>query len=271
MYATDFKFDGKLLSSFGLTCVSWDGDPNASTTVSNIEFTTGRAMGRSTWNHYASQFSEPLSTTIQVGIPDTATSSLKELTPARLSPIMRWLNRRDGYKEFQLVSQTGYDDLYFYVQINIEPLKCRGKVYALELTVNTNRPFAIRKCSQDFTIASANGTQKITDISDDVGDTPILMKITSNGAGTMTITNTRVGTSEKTEIQNVVRDEVITLDGVNLIITDSADRTDTPISKRFNYRFPKLVNTYSNTANTLKFSLPCTVHMEWNSPVKVGF
>ena len=183
---------------------------------------------------------------------------------------MRWLNRRDGHKEFQLVSQVGYEDLYFYAQINVKPLKCRGRVYALELSVGTNLSFAVRKCSKDFTISTANETQTITDISDDIGDTPILMQVTSKGAGTLTIANNRLSAKEQTEIKSVVNDEIFTLDGVNLIATDSADRTDAPLSKRFNYRFPKLVNTYENTENVFTFSLPCTVHVEWDSPVKVG-
>ena len=270
MYATDFKFDGRWLSSFGLSCISWDGDPNASNTVSNIEFTTGRPVGRFTWNHYSSQFSDPLSATIQVGHLDCSSGALKELTPDELSPIMRWLNRRDGYKEFQLAGQTGYDELYFYVQMNVKPLGLRGHVYALELTVTTNRPFAVQKCFQDFVIESANSSKDIDDISDDVGDTPILMQITSKGTGTLTITNNRLGAKEQTEIKDVVAGEIFSLDGVNLIITDSADRTDTPLSKRFNYRFPKLVNTYDDISNTLTFSLPCAVHLEWDSPVKVG-
>lgn len=270
MYATDFKFDGQLLSSFGFTCISWDGDPNASNIVSNIEFTTGRAMGRYTWDHYSAQFSEPLSATIQIGAFECPGGSLRELTPETLSPIMRWLNRRDGYKEFQLVSQVGYEDLYFYAQINVNPLKCRGRVYALELSIGTNRPFAVKKCSKDFTINTANETQTITDISDDIGDTPILMQVTSKGAGTLTIANDRLSAKEQTEIKSVVSGELFTLDGVNLIATDSAERTDAPLAKRFNYRFPKLVNTYENTENVFTFSLPCTVHAEWDSPVKVG-
>ena len=33
MYVNDFEFDGKLLSSFGFSCMTWNGDPNASSNV----------------------------------------------------------------------------------------------------------------------------------------------------------------------------------------------------------------------------------------------
>lgn len=271
MYVNDFEFDGKLLSSFGFSCMTWNGDPNASSNVSNIEFTTTRPINRSKWGHYSSQFSEPLSTTIEIGKYNCDTGTFDELTPDLQSPVMRWLNRRDGYKEFRLPDQTGYNNLYFYVQINATPLMFGGRVYGFELAVTANRPFAIKKCTNSFTISEANGQHAINDISDDIGNTPVTMIVTATDAGTLTIKNSRLDDSEAIVIENVVADEKFILDGVNLIATDVADRSDITMANRFNFKFPTLVNTYADTANVFTFSVPCTVEVQWDSPVKVGF
>lgn len=271
MYVDDFEFDGKLLSSFGFSCMTWNGDPNASSNVSHIEFTTIRPIHRSKWMHYGAQFSEPLSTTIEIGKYNCDTGTFDELTPNQQSPIMRWLNRRDGYKEFRLPDQTGYNNLYFYVQINATPLMFRGRVYGFELAVTADRPFAIQKCSDSFTISEVNGQHTILDISDDIGNTPVFMTVTTAGAGTLTIKNSRLDDNDAIIIENVVADEEFILDGIHLIAADTADRSDINMADRFNFKFPALVNTYSNIANVFTFSVPCTVEVRWDSPVKVGF
>lgn len=271
MYVDDFEFDGKRLSDFGYTCITWDGGTNASSAVANIDFTTHRPVNRDVWHHYSSQFAEPLAEPIQIGKLDCSTSTLTALAPYDLSPIMRWLVRRDGFKPFKLPDQDGYSDLVFFAQIDAKPLVFGGKVYALELTVNTNRPYAVRLMSKDFTIPSAGGSYTIENISDDVGILPVFMRIATAQPGILTVKNERFSESHALEIKNCATNEVFTLDGENLIASEAVHRTDIPFAKRFNFRFPMLTSTYEDTQNKFVFSLPCSVHMEWKSPVKVGF
>ena len=79
-----------------------------------------------------------------------------------------------------------------------------------------------------------------------------------------TIKNSRLDDSEAIVIEDVVADEKFILDGVNLIATDVADRSDIKMADRFNFKFPTLVNTYSDTANVFTFSIPCTIEVTWD-------
>ena len=268
MYAKDFEFDRRCLSDFGFTCITWNGDPNASSNVANIEFTTKRPFNRSKWNYHASNWSEPLTATFEIAMLDCEHDSLRHLTPYELSHIMRWINRRDGYKKFRLIGQHGYQNIYFNVQINARPLRHRGMVYALELSLVCDRPFGIKHYEEDFTISSANGKFTIEDVSDDVGTTPITMFIVPSRSGELTISNSMGG--HVTSIKDCTSGVSILLNGEDLIAIEDTTNATTPFARRFNYRFPTLKNTYEETTNVFTVSLPCTIHVEWDSPVKVG-
>lgn len=268
MYIQDFEFDGKNLSEFNFSCISWDGNSNTASPISQIEFTTQRPHNRSKWDFYSAQYSEPLQTVLQVGIYDCTTGSIAPLTRRDLSPIMRWLTRRDGYKLLRFNDIVDYQDLQFFAKISVVPKKHRGIIYALELTIECDRAFAVRPFSRTIEVTSTNNMFSQTDYSDDIGFTPVKITVVPHRSGTLRITNSRL--SEPIIVTDCVPDEEIVIDAESLVAYDAALRADPPFARRFNFKFPYLVNTYYETDNVWGFSLPCSATMEWLSPVKVG-
>ena len=70
-----------------------------------------------------------------------------------------------------------------------------------------------------------------------------------------------------TRIANCKQNEEITMDCIHEIIQSTNHST---LYNDFNYKFPRLKNTYYNSKNVITFSIPCDVEINYPIVRKVG-
>ena len=75
--------------------------------------------------------------------------------------------------------------------------------------------------------------------------------------------------NKTTSISNCSKGEIITIEGDSQIISSSLSAHKS-LSKDFNYFFPKIINTYTETKNTFKCNLKCMITITYSPIRKVG-
>lgn len=270
MYAANFYFDGESLNDYGFIICQFD--TSSRDVISNgsiLEFNTVKPSNSKRFNYYGSSYNECLSFTVQIIRYDFETSNPIELTIDEINKIMRWLNRPDGYHKFKWCAD-GYENIYYEAMINIGRIEISKKCYGFELTINTNSPFGYLEIDNiNFSIKEINGAYTINDISSETGYIYPYLEIIPKQSGRLTISNSMTK-NHITEIKDCVSNEKIILDGEYQIIQSDTSTSTSSLAKRFNFRFPKIVNTYQNSANTFTFSIPCDVTIKYNPIVKAG-
>lgn len=263
MKAHDFTFDNKKLSDYGFVICHF-GDEGLST-ISNgsvITFNTVSTLNGS--NHYlaSTQYEECLATTIQI-CKSSCIKDIEEITSTELRELTRWLNRKD-FKKFKILDED-HIDIYYMVAINISRIELNGKIYGLELSIITNRPFALKE-PNIITIRNtkSNGTYSINDTSYEEGYIYPKTEITINQSGDLKIHNAIE--DRTTFIGGCTAGEIITMDYPLIQSSDSSHA----IQNNFNWNFFRIANTYNNSRNDLTISLPCTIKIEYSPIVKVG-
>lgn len=263
MYVKNFKYAGENLEDYGYMICEFE-DTNGFNIVENgsiIQFNTAKSSRARRWNIVSSDYSEPL--TFQLSIVRTDGS---EIPFSEISTMSRWLNRT-GFNKLELESDI---TLFCNAAINISRVELGGRCYGFTLDITTDSTHMYKdEISLDFRITSINGIYTITDSSDLVGYIYPYIEITPSQSGTLIITNNQ-NPNHKTEILNCIQDEKIILNGERQLITTEINTSPIALADRFNFKFPKLINEYSNRINTYTFTLPCNVKFVYSPIAKVG-
>ncbi len=186
-----------------------------------------------------------------------------EIPLEELCGLMNWLNRKEFHK-FKLLDDE-YIDLFFEASFNINKIEIGGKILGLELTMITNRPFALRE-PRILTIKNSieNGTKFIFDTSDEEGYIYPHTEITILKDGNLTIINSL--DDKILSISNCSVGEIITLDYP--IIQSSLQSHN--IQNDFNWNFFRIGNTFKNKRNDLTISIPCEIKVTYSPVTKTG-
>ena len=238
MHASDFSYDGKLLSDFGFVICDFDSSGTINTTDTGAEISfkqSSRDKGRknslvdSVWN-------------------DTATASFSIckdpcqfedniLTDQEYINLTRWLVRRDFHKicfiddapsPYTQTHNRFYNGSFTHKAITFE-----GKMCGLELTMTTDTPYAYSDEIQVNLSADSAETDVVTDTSSIVMDIIPNIEITCNEDCNLSIKNTT--NNSYLTINNCMNGEVITIDGNALIITTNLNSHK--IYDDFDYNF----------------------------------
>lgn len=268
MYATDFQFDGELLSSYGLMICSFNG-PGGMESMRNgadIALTTVKVPGSNTWNHICGNYEEVLTTTFQIAKSDSQNPFFDAVEQRAVN---RFLNRPDKFYPFRIV-QDGFEDIYFNAQINVNKIEFGGRVAGFELTVTTDKPYGYFK-EQSLTFqVPQNGSYSFVNLSDDIGRIPVSAIVKVLGSGTLDIANSQTGTTFS--LQNCTENEILSIDSKTKQITSNLPaRTAAELLKNFNFKWLFISNTINARKNTLTFSLPCEVTLTYNPICKISF
>ena len=183
--------------------------------------------------------------------------------------LMRWLNRKEWCKFKPIYDDLSFPNVYFMGTFTeISTINKGGVVCGLALTFTTNAPFGFMEFEDNtFTVSSVNGTFTIYDESDELGNKyPDKVTIRMNNGGDFSLTNSL--NERTTTIKNCVANEVITLDCINKIITSSVSHER--LYNDFNYVYPMLTNTDTDSKNVFTATLPCVVTFEYKPIRKVG-
>lgn len=267
MKATNFEYDSHYLSDYGFVICSFDGasDVENVSVGSEISFNTVSMHQGKRFSLTSAVYESCYETEFDIMKSECDNSEL-EISDNQFRELMRWLNRRE-FLPFRFIDEDGeVDEIFFDASFNIEKIISDDKIYGLHLTMQTNRPFGYGEQYKAVWSSSANSPYIVQDISDEIGDTYPLLKLTVKSAGNLTITNSTINRS--TVIKNCVANEVITLDNLHQIITTS--RNAHKICNDFNFVFFKIVNSFENRNNEITTSIPCDIELSYYPVVKDG-
>lgn len=267
MYATDFEYDGQLLSDFGFIICRFGASSGIVTasTGSNITFNkVSRNKGRD-FSLVYTQYDKCIQTTFDIcKNPDVYDNPYMEITNDEYKGMMRWLNRHEFLK-FQILDNDGRDACYYNASFNIEKITVSDILYGLRLTMETDRPFGFGKtitASHIFT--DITKPFNLTAYSDEISSILPMVTITCTGDGDIALHNE---TEDCTMlIKNCMAGEVITIDSKNQMFSTSYDSHD--IANDFNYEFFRISNSYAFKINKIYASAQCKIEIKYEPVIK---
>lgn len=262
MIFEDFEYDGLRLSSMGYTvCDFENSDIQSVSNGSKLTFDTVPIMNGN--KHYLinGRYDECLEITFDI-CKISCFNDISEITLRELRTLMSWLNRKDFHK--LKILNDNYMDLYFNASFNISKIEIDGKLYGLSLTATTDAPFAYNEPAVYSFIGKdgINNFKTIYDSSDEEGYIYPKMTITVKEEGDLVIQNS-LENGKETVIKNCLYNEVITLD------YPTVTSTEKNIQDRFNWHFPKIINTFKNKKNDLSFSKVSEIRLEYSPIAKI--
>lgn len=264
MKAYDFQYGEHNLQDFGMILCKFDsGGLDTVSDGSEITFNTISVQNGAKSELVSTVYENNLETTLQI-CKYSCTGGVQEITATEHRELTRWLSRKKFLK--LKILDEDHMDLYYEAKIDVSRIEMDGKLYGLELSVTTNRPFALR---EPRTIVIRNvvkdGKHSINDTSYEEGYIYPKTEIIISQDGDLNIRNAIE--NRETIIKNCTANEIITMDYP--VITSSLQSHN--IQNNFNWNFFRIANTYENSRNDLTISLPCFIKMEYSPIVKVGF
>lgn len=267
MYTTNFGYAGEKLSDYGVMICQFDSGGGLETVSSgaDITFNQIKSSGSNKFRLYSSNYDSAYTTTFQI-CKNPCLSNDMTFSTAEISSIQRWLCRKDGYHKFKIY-QDGFEHIYWNAVFSAKQIEYGGDIIGLELTLYTDAPYAYM---DEITIAkdcSNNLEFDIYDVSDEEGYIYPNVIITLLEDGDFTLSNSL--SNKTTSISNCSKGEIITIEGDSQIISSSLSAHES-LSKDFNYFFPKIINTYTETKNTFTCNLKCMITITYSPIRKVG-
>ncbi len=262
----DFMFDGQLLSHFGYMMCSFDQSVDENIVVSEMDYTDISSPLSDVSHKVATSYSNNYQRTIQICKNICDNQEDDELTNDDISELAKWLCRKD-YKWFKWVDDEDDDEIFYEVRCTLSKVLLHGVCRGVEITIQSNRPFAVTKPITSIYSLEADSSFKINCFSEEEGYIYPDMTITMRGGGNFELTN--VNENRTTAIDNCIADEVITIDGSDILQITSSNSSHS-LAKDYNYKFPRLVNEYRNSVNTFSCTLPCIIALTYRGIRKVG-
>lgn len=266
MYANDFEYNGRYLSDYNFVICNFDsGGFKTVSGGSNITFNKVPRRQGKIYGLSGTQYNECIEATFQI-CKNPCVYNDASIGNEMYRDIMRWLNRREflPFKPFNSGSD-GSEEIWFNASFNINKLIMDGKIYGLELTMTTDKPFGYGKLiSKLLRFTAAEQIKVFTDTSDEIGTAYPDMKIVCKANGDLSIKNLTYPCT--TAICNCKAGEIITISGDTKIISTSLNSHD--ISDDFNYEFFRIENGFTQRDNKIKVSMPCEITLSYYPVIK---
>lgn len=261
VYTHGFTFDDKTSDEYGLLVCEFDGNTPSETSGGNIEFTLTSSPIQNRWYKSGNgNYTESIRFEFQV-----AKHNFKPIDTYEYSAIQRWLQRKDGFKEFS-ITKLDYDTVHFNVQLNVSPISVAGEIYGLTITGVTDAPYGFgQMVTLKGTTKNGMTSIKFADMSDEIGYIYPDIEISILSDCNLKITNETSG--EIFTLRNCVANELIKINGQFLTITSTTPFHN--IYEDSNYKFPRIINDFNKRINTFLIEGNCTITMKYRPIRKV--
>ena len=269
MYAKDFEYDGHKLSDFGFIVCSFNGAGDVETVSAGSEITFNKVSHHQGKKQSltSTKYERCIQSVFQI-CKNPCAGSKSIITDEEYRNIMRWLNRREFLPFKPIFSDEQKEDVYYNASFNVNKIMANGKLYGLELNMETDKPFGYGSLiTEDWTVSTENtGTEiNIIDESDEIGCTFPKVIVTCSEDGDLHIKNITEGC--ETVVKNCKADETVAIDGTSQTIMSSM-LEEHDIAADFNYEFFRIGNSYSNRENKITVSLPCDISIMYYPIIK---
>ena len=144
MKAYNFEYAGKTLEQFGMILCQFGGSKGLETVSDGSEITFNSI---STHNGAKSElvstiYENNLEIVLQI-CKYSCAGGIQEITASEHRELTKWLSRK-RFLKFKILDEDNID-LYHEAIINVSKIELDGKLMGLELSVTTNRPFALKE------------------------------------------------------------------------------------------------------------------------------
>lgn len=263
LFFLDFEYDGLTLSDMGyIVCTFNSSGLETVTNGTAITFNTVPTLNGAKHEFVSTKYDNCMEPTLQICKNPNIFDDM-EISIDEFRYLSKWLNRKEFHK-FRWTNEDNID-LYCEASFNISKLEIGKRIYGLELSVVTNRPFPIQK-KRTIIIENdiVNSVHHIYDTSDEEGFIYPHMSITLKQDGDLEIWNTMDDRTMK--IQGCSNGEIITVDYPCI----SSSIQSHKLENDFNWNFLRIINTFRNKRNDITISLPCTIELSYFPVVKAG-
>lgn len=266
MNLIDFEYAGKSLSSMGMIVCDFSNSSGDTVNVGNELSMTQQSPSRSDLSYLVdSSYDGPLQMDFSICKNPCTTDSDLSFTDDEVNEIMRWLNRKSFAKLVPVYDDSSFQDVYFMATFNVTVERGLGGVIGFNLEMNTNAPYGFR---EQITLNSTDNSLSFEDLSDEVGHIYPDFSVTVNAVGDLQISNP-IDPLNVVQVKNCHVDETITFHGRMKQITSDRD-SHTKLAEDFNWKFPRVVNTYTSRTNTFTSNIDCSMTIKYSPVRKVG-
>lgn len=259
MYATDFVFDDRQLSSYGLMIGKIGGD-SISAATGGLSVKTIRVPQKDAFEIYGCIYEGSIVWNFDIFKNDRGDPKQNFISPAEDARIRRWLIRKDGYHWIHFL-QRDFEDIFYKVSINLNPVYVSGMLAGYETTVTSSCEYGFsQEYTYDFSL-DENTCYEIVNLSDEHGYVYPAFTITARSSGDLIFQNlSEQDANRYTQIYDMQANQKVTIDSENEII-DGCDQ--------WNWRFPRMIqDAYGDKQNRFASNLPCDVTMKLRYPRK---
>ena len=266
MFAIDFEYDGRHLSEYGFIICSFKSPSDADTVSAGGQLTFNSVPVNGGMNNYlvGTKYEDFIQTSFDICKNPDIFDDL-EISDEEFLELSRWLNRREYHRLRFYDDEHNEKPRYYNGSFNIAKIKIAERLYGLELTLFTDKPYAYG--NEESFLWNCTDTSEFSflyDPSDDVGSFSPIVKITCMEDGDVTITNATFESS--LTIKNCTKDEVIIIDGYTKIITSTNEKHD--IWDDFNYEYLVIGNTINERRNKITASAKCLIEISFYPIIK---
>ena len=256
-YYSSFNYLGINSRSKNLVVAHFDADSGESETFLNIEpIYTDSASGVRRLD-YGAKYGSVAIFRINVIKPDGNEFSVTEIRDC-----LKWLTGSISNSTLDLL--IGDQIKYSFIGriTNVWQYKMDAKTVGLILEFTSSSPFAYSPKQHVSCSVSGTKTLQIHCPSDDLNSYVYMQTTYENTSGTsLTIEN--ITTEDKTEVKELVTNEIITIDNNIMITSDKQGKT---FGNTFNFCFPRLTSGINNLIITANGNIT----FEYSYPIKIG-
>lgn len=260
----DFLYRGESLEDHGYMLCNFNSSDSAGgeTTDSQRTYSSFSAFNGKYFPIIFYKYENALEMEMSVCKLDSSPSPV--ITPAESSEFKRWLSTSTPHE--LRVGGEEYEGIFWNGVFNVEEVRWGNERIGFNLKFTSDAPFGYKDRVSLSGQLTNSGYILIGDTSDEEGYLYPDITITIQEAGDLLITN------EYDERTTIVKDcrEGETLSFSHLLQLKSSDGSHM-IGKCFNFKFPRINNSYTNTDNKFKINLACTYNISYNPIAKVVF
>ena len=262
MYATDFTFDGRKLSNYGLMIGEISGSSSSTTTTGGVTVKNVSVPGKDSFEIYASTYDGSIVWEIGLIKYDCSDINNHYISQTEDAVIRRWLIRKDGYHWIHF-DQDEFEDIFYKVYINLSPIYINGRLVGYHATITSNCEYGFSKEHVYDFFLNWNDSFEIVNISDEHGYIYPTYTITSLSSGNLIFQNLcEEDQNRYTQLYDIKNNQIVHIDSENEMIEGIS-------YDKWNWKFPRMVqDVYGYKSNKFTSNLPCTVNMKIRYPRK---
>lgn len=260
----DFTFRGETLSSHGYILCDFEPITDLSTidTDSLRNFSVVSLYNGKYTPFIFSKYEDGLS--MRLSICKDTNNDDYIIQPKETSKVKRWLS---SPCESELrVSDSAYSGIFWIGSFNVEEVHHSSGCVGFNLEFKSTAPFGYKDVVTLSGDLVGGGSISINDTSDEEGYIYPELSITTKMSGDLTITNEFDG--RKTILKNCVSNETITFNNLLQVYTNIKSHN---VYDDFNFKFPRVCNTYRKTSNVFTVNLPCKYSLSYRPIAKVVY